>query len=213
MRSLSSVIVSILASSVLATAVACGGASTSADKSGSATLTGSVGGTTFTAASALAQTSPAGSSCTGGADGGITCAGNGQEFLITLTDRAGVGCAQDSTATPLASADILTLIVVSDVGPVQPGTFTVYPPDATTPQGLTQGAISLFGTTTSTCQSENAVAGTSGTITLGEVSASHLSGSLDVTFGTSGHLAGPFEVDVCGEAQVVAVPEGGAGCQ
>lgn len=189
---------SLASAASLAALVACGG-STAAPSIGSGSVSGTVDGITFDVASAFALSSPDGTSCSSGSDGGLSCVGNGELMYIVLTNLSGLTCQQIQTPGRYANVDEILLMLSSDEGALGAGTYTAYASSSGVPAGVTQVGASYFATTDSSCNEGYQVASSAGTITLTAVSASHAAGTYDITYGTSGHVTGSFDVDVCGD--------------
>ena len=177
---------------LLGTATACSGTPGGGTTSTSS-LSGTVANTTFAVGTALAALGPATESvsCGGGADAGESCieVSSGQGIVIALTNRPGMTCTTDSL---FANLDVLDLDVSNANGAVTPGTYAI-------PAAVAVGssARAVFSTSTSTCGGDISLLATSGTITLAELSSTHVSGSYDVTFGTQGSFSGSFDLALC----------------
>jgi hypothetical protein len=177
----------------------CGG-STSSGPSGS--VTGTVAGTTLGVASVVAVPGSSSESggCISGVDGGSpTCPSSfTREVAVLFTDRADVTCAaiqkEAATGTVFEFANLTYLGVAVDVanGDVVPGTYGV----VASTTGVT-GATAFLTTSTATCATALELSATSGSVTLAEVSSSHVTGTYSVAFGAQGTFAGSFDVAIC----------------
>jgi hypothetical protein len=184
---------------LLCALAACGSSTSTRSSPGpaSGTVDGTVGGTGFTVASIIAILGPADTSCgvVTESDGGFTCVptSHGQGVEVILSDRADLGCANLVTVlsnrAPLASQDLLGFVVDNENGDLAAGTYDIA---STSPIG--SGALAQFETWTSTCATALNVLGTSGTVTLTQVSSTSVAGTYSITFGAQGTFSGSFGV-------------------
>ncbi len=178
----------------------------SSSASAPASLRGSVDGETFNVGSALGWSGWA-SPCTGASG---PCTPSGQAVSLLIANRSDLTCALGAPASgpaahlPYANLESLQIVAVNGTGDVAPGTYDLGGLNGFGQLPVGTAVYASLGSTSPTCAPGQFFEASGGTVTLTEVSATHVTGSFDVTFapagslqGSAGTLTGSFDIPIC----------------